>query len=189
MQVFVNIIELKLKASIILPLMHHLVTKIQRGSLVLLKRTVEASIATPSVFFKDIENGFMLLEDFGDQTYFNKLNSLKEKNNFGEINTLYESAIDTLVDIQAKVDGTSLKFYESKLLFEEMELFTNWFCDLFLELEVDERARKLISKTFTFLTEASVSQKQVPVHRDYHSRNLMVLEESNYHPTSKTWSN
>ena len=34
---------------------------------------------TPSVFFKDIENGFMLLEDFGDQTYFNKLNSLKKK--------------------------------------------------------------------------------------------------------------
>ena len=52
-------------------------------------------------------------------------------------------------------------------------------------LEVDERARKLISKTFTFLTEASVSQKQVPIHRDYHSRNLMVLEESNYHPYQK----
>ena len=110
----------------------------------------EASIATPSVFFKDIENGFMLLEDFGDQTYFNKLNSLKEEGNFGEINTLYESAIDAVVDIQAKVDGTSLKFYESKLLYEEMELFTNWFCDLFLGLEVDERARKLISKTFAF---------------------------------------
>ena len=93
----------------------------------------QASIITPSVFFKDIENGFMLLEDFGDQTYFSKLNSLKEKNNFGEINTLYESAIDTLVDIQAKVDGTSLSFYESKLLFEEMELFTNWFCDSFLD--------------------------------------------------------
>ncbi len=145
----------------------------------------EASIATPSVFFKDIENGFMLLEDFGDQTYFNKLNSLKEEGNFGEINTLYESAIDTVIDIQAKVDGTSLKFYESKLLYEEMELFTNWFCDLFLGLEVDERARKLISKTFAFLTEASVCQKQVPVHRDYHSRNLMVLKEPNYHPHQK----
>ena len=145
----------------------------------------QASIITPSVFFKDIENGFMLLEDFGDQTYFSKLNSLKEKNNFGQINTLYESAIDTLVDIQAKVDGTGLGFYENKLLYEEMELFTNWFCDLFLGLEVDERARKLISKTFTFLTEASVSQKQVPIHRDYHSRNLMVLEESNNHPHQK----
>ena len=81
-----------------------------------------------------------------------------------------------MIDIQAKVDGTSLKFYESKLLYEEMELFTNWFCDLFFGLEVDERARKLISKTFAFLTEASVCQKQVPVHRDYHSRNLMVLK-------------
>ena len=40
----------------------------------------QASIITPSVFFKDIENGFMLLEDFGDQTYFGKLNSLKGKN-------------------------------------------------------------------------------------------------------------
>ena len=43
----------------------------------------QASIITPNVFFKDIENGFMLLEDFGNQTYFNKLNSLKGKNNFG----------------------------------------------------------------------------------------------------------
>ena len=65
-----------------------------------------------------------------------------------------------------------------------MELFTNWFCDLFLGLEVDERARKLISKTFTFLTEASVSQEQLPIHRTtIHA--TMVLEESNFHPHQK----
>ena len=110
MQVFVNIIELKLQAPIMSPLMRLLVMKIQKRFVSIAQLYSQASIITPSVFFKDIENGFMLLEDFGDQTYFNKLNSLKEESNFGEINTLYRSAIDTVIDIQAKVDGTSLKF-------------------------------------------------------------------------------
>ena len=145
----------------------------------------QASIRTPSIFFKDTENGFMLLEDFGDQTYFKKFNSFEKDSNFEEINNLYESAINTLVDIQSKVDGRALDFYERELLYEEMGLFTTWFCELFLELEIDENTRKLILETFTFLTEASISQKQVPVHRDYHSRNLMILEESNFHSHQK----
>ena len=141
----------------------------------------QASIRTPSIFFKDIENGFMLVEDFGDQTYFKKFNSLKKDSNFEQINNLYESAIDTLVDIQSKVDGRALDLYYRETLYEEMGLFTTWFCELFLELEIDQNTRKLIVETFPFLTEASISQEQVPVHRDYHSRNLMILEESKLH--------
>jgi len=145
----------------------------------------KASINTPSIFFKDIANGFMLLEDFGDQTYFYKLNFLKEEGNFEEINNLYESAIDALIDIQSKVDGSSLDFYEGKLLNEEMGLFKTWFCELFLELEIEEKVGKLISEAFIFLTESSISQKQVPVHRDYHSRNLMILGAPNSHSQEK----
>ena len=145
----------------------------------------KASINTPSIFFKDIANGFMLLEDFGDQTYFYKLNFLKEEGNFEEINNLYESAIDALIDIQSKVDGSSLDFYEGKLLYEEMGLFKTWFCELFLELEIEEKVGKLISEAFIFLTESSISQKQVPVHRDYHSRNLMILGAPNSHSQEK----
>ena len=146
----------------------------------------QASINTPSIFFKNIENGFMLLEDFGDQTYFDKLNFLKKESNFKEINNLYKSAIDSLIDIQSEVDGTTLDFYEGKLLYQEMELFKTWLCELFLELEIDKQAEKLISETFIFLTESSISQKQVPVHRDFHSRNLMILGESNSHLHQKT---
>ena len=136
----------------------------------------DASVITPNVFLKDIKQGFMLLEDFGDLTFLKELCILKKNNNYGEINHLYEAAIDSLIDIQFKVNGEKLCLYDRTLLYNEMSLFKSWFCELFLKIEIDEKSNNVISQAFTFLEEASVAQKQVPIHRDYHSRNLMILE-------------
>ena len=136
----------------------------------------DASLITPNVFLKDIERGFMLLEDFGDLTFLKELRILKKNNNYDEINHLYEAAIDSLINIQFRVNGEKLCLYDRTLLYNEMSLFKNWFCESFLKIEIDEKSNNMISQAFTFLEEASVAQKQVPIHRDYHSRNLMILE-------------
>ena len=139
----------------------------------------DASVITPNVFFQNMEQGFMLLEDFGDQTFLQRLNILKKNGSYQEINHLYEVAIDSLIDIQFKVSGEQLGHYDRALLYKEMNLFNTWFCESFLEIKPNEKSNKLISQAFTFLEEASIAQKQVPVHRDYHSRNLMILESQN----------
>ena len=139
----------------------------------------DASVITPNVFFQNMEQGFMLLEDFGDQTFLNKLSILKKNSSYEEINHLYEVAIDSLIDIQFKVNGDQLDHYDRELLYNEMTLFNTWFCESFLKLKPDEKSNKLISQAFTFLEKESIAQKQVPVHRDYHSRNLMVLGSQN----------
>ena len=136
----------------------------------------DASVTTPNVFFQDCELGFMLLEDFGDETYLRRLEILRQEGSWQEIYQLYEAAIKTLIDIQTRVNGESFAQYEGNILLKEMQLFERWFCESFLKLKLNTRTRLLIQDTFTFLAQASRTQQQVPVHRDYHSRNLMVLK-------------
>ena len=133
-------------------------------------------MTTPNVFFQDCELGFMLLEDFGDETYLRRLEILRQEGSWQEIYQLYEAAIKTLIDIQTRVNRESFALYEGNILLKEMQLFEKWFCESFLKLKLNTRTRLLIQDTFTFLAQASRTQQQVPVHRDYHSRNLMVLK-------------
>ena len=136
----------------------------------------EAGVATPKVFSADYDQGFMLLDDFGDEIYLNRLVYLQEAGNQSQINTLYESAINSLLDIQAGVDKKRLDPYKKSELHREMSLFEDWFCSQFLQLKLEENEKALIAETLEFLGEAALSQPQVAVHRDYHSRNLMILD-------------
>lgn len=136
----------------------------------------EAGVSAPKVFSVDYDQGFMLLDDFGDRLYLHSLLDLQLADNSKAINSLYESAIDTLLDIQARVDSKRLDPYDRATLHREMHLFEEWFCGNFLQLELTKPEKQLIADTFEFLEDAALSQAQVTVHRDYHSRNLMLLE-------------
>ena len=61
-----------------------------------------------------------------------------------------------------------------------MSLFEDWFCSQFLQLKLEENEKALIAETLEFLGEAALSQPQVAVHRDYHSRNLMILDKNEF---------
>ncbi|NKB33509.1 MAG: phosphotransferase [Pseudomonadales bacterium] len=140
----------------------------------------EAGVSAPKVISVDYEQGFMLLDDFGDELYLHKLLDLQLEGNHIEINFLYESAIDSVLDIQARVDKERLDPYDKNELHREMSLFEEWFCEGFLKLELDEQAKTLIAETLKFLEEAALSQPQVAVHRDFHSRNLMILDQAEF---------
>jgi N-acetylmuramate 1-kinase len=140
----------------------------------------EAGVLTPKTIASDFDKGFMLIEDFGDRLYLPALLKEQQKdqqsNSIENSDLLYGQAISSLLKFQKNIDCGRLDPYSRKKLHEEMALFENWFCEEFLQLQLTDADREMIANTFCFLEESAVSQTQLAVHRDYHSRNLLILE-------------
>lgn len=134
----------------------------------------EHGINVPKVIAHDFEQGFMLLEDFGDQLLWHvvhaKNTSLKEVENY------YRRSVDELMKIQA-LPTENLPSYSAELLLTEMQLFVDWLAVKLLKMDLSEAEHKLLSDTFNLLRDRALAQPQVPVHRDYHSRNIMLCPD------------
>ena len=139
----------------------------------------DAGVCAPKVFAEDFEQGFMLLDDFGDQLLLPALREARARKDFDTVDAHYREAIRVMLDIQQKVDGGRLGPYDRKALRREMDLFPQWFCEKFLEVSTEPH-QGLIDSTFKLLEDSALAQPQVPVHRDYHSRNLMLLNPDDY---------
>lgn len=135
----------------------------------------EAGLLTPRVLAVDYGLGFMLLEDFGDTLYLPTLLQSRATN-AAAADELYTAAMSSLIALQANGKSSELAPYDRNLLRTELSLFDTWFCERFLELELSDEEKALLERTWTFLEDAALAQPQVCVHRDYHSRNLMILE-------------
>ena len=136
----------------------------------------EAGVRTPTVLCVDHKRGFMLLDDFGDQLYFHHLLRLQEQDSTEAAADLYRQAIDMLIKLQSGVECERLDPYDREKLHDEMMLFQTWYCEEWLCLRLSNGDRELIARTFTFLEDAALGQTVAAVHRDYHSRNLMLLD-------------
>lgn len=136
----------------------------------ILNLLAEHEVNVPQIYAEDLEIGFLLLSDFGDVLY---LSQLSQETAF----SMYKNAIDTLHQIQ-KINAKDLiPAYDENLLITEMQLFKDWFIGEHLGLKLSDKQSKIISETFELLKDNALNQPQVMVHRDYHSRNLMVTEE------------
>lgn len=140
----------------------------------------DAGVSAPDVLAADYDQGFMLLTDFGDVLYLGQLLQAQAAADMTLPDRLYSEAITALIAIQTRVDKETFDPYDAVRLTQEMALFEQWFCGAFLQLTLSAPERELVTATFTFLTEAALSQPQVVVHRDYHSRNLLVLDEQRF---------
>ena len=129
-------------------------------------------IRTPHVHSVDMQRGFMLLEDFGDV----QLYSVLSDNN---VANFYSSALHLLHTVQGLPLSSMprLPRYDQTLLRSELELFGHWFVDKMLGIETCEQQATWLASLYDDLIASAVQQPQVPVHRDYHSRNIMVLPE------------
>ncbi len=130
------------------------------------------NIKVPKVYAQDLKNGFLILDDFNDTTL---LSSLKEKY---DIN-YYIDAIDNLIAIQKLPCKNNIPPYSKKLLMQEMQLFIDWYLAKNLKTKLNNSQQKKINNLFLYLTDNALKQKQVFVHKDYHSRNLMLLKNNN----------
>lgn len=137
---------------------------------------IAAGISAPKAYSVDFERGFMLLVDFGDELYLPTLLHYQESGNTAQAEALYSQAIDALVTIQTGIDKGRLPPFTVEMMVTEMELFSHWFCERFLLMTLDEPSQALCQKTFAWLATEVTGQQQVAVHRDFHSRNLMLLD-------------
>jgi len=130
-------------------------------------------INVPRVLATDAGHGFALLSDLGDRTY---LDALNEHN----ADALYADALDALERLQRGSRGRIEEFeaYDADKLTAEMELFRQWFVP-HRTRGLPPRGDAVIDDTFRILRDNALEQPLVWVHRDYHSRNLMVTAENN----------
>ncbi|MDH5738460.1 MAG: phosphotransferase [Gammaproteobacteria bacterium] len=130
-------------------------------------------ISVPDIYAVDLDQGFMLLTDFGQTDYLTALESGK---NTEVRDRLYDDALLSLLKIQQIDDCGQLPIYNEQLLRQEMNLFREWFLPKLLQLSISEEESALIDTVFGALVANALEQPLVLVHRDYHSRNLMYLE-------------
>lgn len=129
-------------------------------------------VSVPQVLAQDVERGFLLLSDLGNTTYLHQLNA-------DSAFKLYMDAIDSLVLLQAQSQPGVLPEYDRALLLRELQLFPDWYINKHLGASLNESQQATLTKTFEVLLANNLAQAQVYVHRDYHSRNLMVLASGN----------
>jgi N-acetylmuramate 1-kinase len=129
----------------------------------------------PHVHEADIERGLLLMEDLGTTQYLTRLNAGDDPDR------LYGDALRALADIQVRgVDAAAeLAPYDREPLARELALMPEWFLGRHLEYQPSASESKVISTAFEFLIAEALAQPAVFVHRDYHSRNLMVLTDRN----------
>ncbi len=134
-----------------------------------------AGAHVPHIFAQDLEHGFLLLSDLGSTTY---LQALKE-GDAATVRSLYGAATDSLVKIQLASRENNLPLYDEALLLREMRLFPEWYIGRHLNVTLNEVQSTKLDATFARIIDNNLAQPRVYVHRDYHSRNLMHLEEDN----------
>ena len=139
-----------------------------------------AGVHAPHIFNFNEAQGFMLLSDLGSTAYLDKLNN-------ESADSLYFDAIQSIVKMQTI--EADIHVYDKKLLQFEMSLFSDWYIARHLGLTLDEMQTKTVSDTFSLLTESALQQTVVFVHRDYHSRNLMITDENNPDESNSSGNN
>ncbi|NCF72458.1 MAG: phosphotransferase [Gammaproteobacteria bacterium] len=133
-------------------------------------------LTAPRIIEADIENGFLLLSDLGSEQYLSRLQSHPER-----AEVLYADAIEALLCMQRRGAAyqASLPPYDEDLLRFELALFRDWLCGTHLNLNFSDADERHWQACCDVLVDNAMRQPQVFVHRDYHSRNLMVMEQGN----------
>jgi len=131
----------------------------------------QCDVHVPHVYAHETARGLALLEDLGSTHMLTALQS------GADAGGLYEDALDELAALQLKGDAAShqLPPYDRAVLLREMQLLPEWFCHRHLGLELSPLEVRLLDETFELLIGEALGQPLVFVHRDYHSRNLMIV--------------
>jgi aminoglycoside/choline kinase family phosphotransferase len=139
----------------------------------------DAGTHVPHVFAQDLQQGFLLLSDLGNTTYLQALNA-------DTAPALYGAATDALIKIQLASRENELPPYDEALLLREMRLFPEWYIAKHLNVTLSDAQHAKLEAVFARIVANNLAQPRVYVHRDYHSRNLMVIEPPLLNPDGTT---
>jgi N-acetylmuramate 1-kinase len=128
-----------------------------------------AGAHVPAILAQDLVQGFLLLSDLGSVTYLQALND-----NPDDAERLYRDAVAALLKIQLASHPDVLPNYDEALLLRELNLFPDWYLARHLQATLSADQKAELDGVFKRIVQNNLAQPRVFVHRDYHSRNLMV---------------
>ena len=142
------------------------------------KKFAEFDLRTPEVWAQSLAKGWFLLEDFGDQLLLPVLSASASASASAAASGLYQSALNTLATLAAiPCDGSDIPIYDIQRLRSEFAIFPEWFLSGLLNINVDDEAQERMENLSEYLGTIFNDQPIVWVHRDFHSRNLMLLDD------------
>ncbi len=130
----------------------------------------QAGVHSPKVLAQNLSQGFLLLEDLGHKTFLDQVTEQSAE-------TLYQSALDCLFKLQSRLPAPHLPLpaYDETLLEKELAIFSQWFVDRHCGLSMPANLQQSLN---ALLIDSALEQPQFFVHRDFHSRNLMIVEDN-----------
>lgn len=134
----------------------------------------QINLTVPQVLAQDTVQGFLLLSDLGTTTYFDAFKTEPER-----VHALYMDAIASLVQMQSHSQPEILPEYDRAFFLRELMIFPEWYLGVHRGATLTEEQSTSLHKVFEALLANIMAQPQVYVHRDYHSRNLMLLDQGN----------
>ncbi len=135
----------------------------------------DAGTHVPHVYAQDLAQGFLLLSDLGNTTYLQALTA-------DNASQLYGDATDALIKIQLASKPNELPPYDEALLRRELNLFPEWYIAKHLGVTLTDKQQAKLEEVFVRILANNLAQPSVYVHRDYHSRNLMLVEDPHPNP-------
>lgn len=133
---------------------------------------LDAGVTAPAIVAQDVPNGFLLLSDLGTTTYLQRLT-------IDNAPLMYSDAVDTLIKFQLRSGPGVLPDYDRAFITRELNLFPEWFVGKHLGVTMTDVQQAQLDKVFEAIIANCLSQQQVFMHRDFHSRNLMFLDQGN----------
>ena len=133
---------------------------------------LEAGVTVPAIVAQDVPNGFLLLSDLGTTTYLQRLD-------VDNAPFMYSDAVDTLIQFQLSSRPGVLPEYDRAFIERELNLFPEWFIGKHLGITMTDAQEAQLTAVFDAICANCLAQQQVFMHRDYHSRNLMFMDQGN----------
>jgi hypothetical protein len=130
------------------------------------------NVNVPDIYEEDGALGFILMQDFGGDTYLDVLNDDNQQR-------LYRDSIESLIQMQKLVKQDLCQSYTQKILFDEMTLFIEWYLKKYKQIKLSKKEYEELVTCFDEISKKVLHQEKFFVHRDYHSRNLMIQKSNN----------
>lgn len=134
-------------------------------------RLAAAGLHVPAVHAHDLRQGFLLIEDLGSALYLPALGE-------DTVDALYGAAMDALLRMQLRTDVHGMPPYDQAFLQRELEIMPAWFLGRHLGHATDAHEQQQLQGAFDVLLHEAMAQPRCFVHRDFHSRNLLIVESA-----------
>jgi N-acetylmuramate 1-kinase len=146
------------------------------------KQMRTAGVAVPEIIAADMDQGFLLLTDFGDTTFLSQVTNQEPL----AASLHYGSAITALIGLQKNVPCNDAHWplppYNREVLLRELMLYPDWYISQHKKFTLSDKEKATLLASFELIIANNLAQPTVAVHRDYHSRNLMVLARAKSAP-------